>query len=81
MVEINKNLVLDKTNTPIAVLISYDQWLKIEKIINEHNKKKISNSTRQLVAGGSLEKFKDIKKIPLEKDAWERAIIDEYENS
>lgn len=81
-IEIEKNLVFDKTNNkPIAVLIQYEDWLKVEKLIFEYNRTIVHKKENELSGAGSLEIYKDLNKINKESKAWENAVLEEYENS
>ncbi|MDX1957352.1 MAG: hypothetical protein SFU98_02205 [Leptospiraceae bacterium] len=75
---LKKSILVNENQIPIGVLISYQDWLYIEKLvqgISDIPERKINN------VGGILKKYANPELIEKEKDAWENHLKSKYASS
>jgi hypothetical protein len=75
---LKKNIVLDENQSPVGVLISYNDWLYIEKLL--YNVKDIPRTKINNV-GGILKNYANPKLISKEANAWDVHIKNKYASS
>lgn len=73
---LKKSILHDENKVPIGVLVSYKDWLFIEKLIKEIPNQKSNLSIKNV--GGILKKYANPSLIKKEKQAWKSHLKEKY---